>query len=83
MRPLQGGILQLRVGDDGIHHAHLEGFLCAVVPAQEEDLTCTLLAHLASQVSGTVASIKGCDICIGLLEDGVLLAGECEVRHDV
>ena len=43
--PLQGYLLEVRMGDHGVDHAHVEGLLGGVVAAQEEDPPGTLLPN--------------------------------------
>jgi hypothetical protein len=59
------------------------GVLGGVLVAQEEDLPGELLAHLAGQVGRAEAAVEAGHVGVGLLEAGVLAAGEREVAHHV
>src|SRR5699024_4954548 len=54
-----------------------------VLVAQEEDLPGELLADLASEVCGPVAAVEAGHVSVGLLEPGVLAAGEGEIGDHV
>ena len=51
--------------------------------AEGEDLPGELLAHLAGEVGRAVAAVEGADVGVGLLEAGVLGAGQGHVAGDV
>ena len=70
------------VGDlvDRAHRMHLFG---GVGAAQEEDLAGEFLAGLSRQVGAAEAAVERTDIGVGLLEPGVLAAGEGQVAHHV
>ena len=59
---------------------HLLG---GVGPAEEEDLAGELLPGLARQVRAAVAAVEAADVGVGLLEPGVLAAGQRQVAHHV
>src|ERR1700693_2118556 len=59
---------------------HLLG---GVGPAEEEDLSCELLAALLAQICAAVAAVEAAAARVGLLEAGVLAAGQREVAHHV
>ena len=71
------------MGHHRVDHAHFIRFLCGVRSAEEEDLTCALLAHLAREVGRTKPTIEACNVRVGLLEDRMLFAGEGHVAHHV
>jgi hypothetical protein len=71
------------VGDDRVDHPHLEGLGRRVLEAEEEDLPGPLLSHLAGEVGRTEPPVEAGHVGIGLLEAGVLPAGDGEVGHDV
>ena len=75
--------VELGVGHYGVDHAHVRGFLCAVVEAHEEDLARLLLTHLPSEQRGPVAAVEARHVRIGLFEEGVLLACNRHVANDV
>ena len=51
--------------------------------AEEEDLAGELLTDLTGEVGRAEAAVEAGDVGVGLLEPGVLAAGEREVAHDV
>ena len=65
--------------DDSVDHAHPVGVLGGVLVAEEEDLAGELLADLAGEVGRPEPAVEAADIGIGLLEPGVLAAGQGEV----
>ena len=75
--------LQLGVVDDRVDRAHLVHLLGGVGAAQEEDLAGELLADLPGQVRAAVAAVEAADVGVGLLEPGVLAAGQGEVADHV
>ena len=68
---------------DRVHHAHLAGVVGGVLAAEEEDLAGELLADLAGEVGAAEAAVEAGDVGVGLLEAGVLRAGDREVGDDV
>ena len=68
---------------DGVHHAHLPSLRSGVFATEEEDLPCELLTHLAGEVGAAEPAVEARHVGVGLLEPGVLLAGEGEVGHHV
>ena len=81
--PLQAGAFQLGVRDDPVDHAHPVRLLGGVGLTQEEDLAGELLADLPGQIGRPVAAVEGADVGVGLLEPGVLGAGQGEVADHV
>ena len=71
------------MGDDGVDRPHGVHLLGVVGPAEGEDLPGELLAHLAGEVGGAEAAVEGADVGVGLLEAGVLGAGQGHVADDV
>ena len=69
--------------DDAVDHAHRVRVLGAVDVAEEEDLARELLADLARQVGRAEAAVEAADVGVGLLEPGVLAAGQGEVADHV
>jgi hypothetical protein len=59
---------------------HLLG---GVLAAEEEDLAGRLLADLPGQQGAAVAGVEAADVGVGLLEAGVLGAGQRQVADDV
>ena len=59
-----------------IDHTHFVGALRTVFGTQEEYFAGKLLAGLASQVCAAVTGIERANVCVGLLELGVLARGE-------
>ena len=57
--------------------------LGGVLAAEEEDLPGELLTDLAGEVGRAEPAVEAGDVGVGLLEPGVLAAGEREVAHDV
>ena len=57
--------------------------LGGVLVAEEEDLAGELLADLAGEVRRPEAAVEGADVGVGLLEAGVLAAGQRQVADDV
>ena len=82
-RPLQRDRLQLGVGDDGVDGAHAVVVVGRVLPPEEEDLAGELLADLAGEVGRAEPAVEAGDVGVGLLEAGVLGAGQRQVAHDV
>ena len=81
--PLQCHGLQVGVVHDLVDHAHGVCLLGGVPAPQEEDLPGELLAHLAGQVRRPEATVEAAHVGIGLLEDGVLGAGQGQVADHV
>src|SRR6202012_4200716 len=54
-----------------------------VGPAEEEDLAGELLADLSSQIRAAVAAVEAADVGVGLLEPGMLAAGQGQVADHV
>ena len=78
-RPLQRHGLQLGVVDDLVDRAHAMHLLGGVGAAEEEDLAGELLADLPGQIRAAVAAVEAADVGVGLLEPGVLAAGQRQV----
>ena len=70
------------VGDD-VDRAHPVHVLGGVGAAEEEDLAGELLADHLGEVGAAVAAVEGADVGVGLLEAGVLAAGDGQVADDV
>ena len=66
-----------------VDHAHPVRRLGVVGLAEEEDLPRELLAHLAGQVGRAEAAVEAAHVGVGLLEPGVLGAGQGEVADHV
>jgi hypothetical protein len=81
--PLECSFLEVGVWHYSIDHAHVEGFLGAVVPSKEEDLACTFLPDLTCKQRRSVASIEACNVGVGLLEHGVIPRCERQVAHNM
>src|SRR4051794_15849812 len=81
--PVQRGGLQLGVRDDPVDHAHPVGVLGGVLLAEEEDLAGELLTDLAGQIGRAEAAVEAAHVGVGLLEPGVLGAGQRQVGDDV
>ena len=70
---------QFGVVDDLVDRAHVVHLLGGVRAAEEEDLAGELLAHLTGQIRAAVTAVEAADVGVGLLEAGVLAAGQGEV----
>jgi hypothetical protein len=71
------------VGHHGVDRPHPVGVGGGVRVAEEEDLPGQLLADLAGEVGGSVSPVEAGHVGVGLLEPGVLGAGEGQVGDDV
>ncbi len=82
-RPLQRDVLQIGVRHHRVDHAHPVRGLGVVDLAQEEDLPGELLPDLPGQVGRAEPAVEAAHVRVGLLEPGVLAAGQGEVADDV
>ena len=69
--------------DDLVDRAHRVHLLGVVGAAEEEDLAGELLPDLARQIGTAVAAVEAADVGVGLLEAGMLAAGQRQVAHHV
>src|ERR1019366_2161828 len=61
--------------------AHPVGLLGAVFESEKEDLPSPLLAHHPGEVGGPESAVKAGHVSVGLLEAGLLTAGDGQVAH--
>jgi hypothetical protein len=81
--PLQRNGFQVGVVDDFVDRAHRVHLLGGVWAAEEEDLAGELLPGLTRQIRAAVAAVEAADVGVGLLEPGMLTAGQRQVAHHV
>ncbi len=71
------------MGNDQVHRPLGVGLGRGVGPAQEEDLSGELLAHLSGQVGAAESAVETRDVGVGLFEAGVFGAGDRQVTDHV
>jgi len=81
--PLQRDGFQLGVRHHLVDRAHRVHLLGGVFAAQEEDLPGEFLADQAREVGRAVAAVERAHVGVGLLEPGVLGAGQREIADHV
>ena len=81
--PLQGGFLQLSMGNGLVNDAPALRSIGVIAPGKEENLTCTLIARLAREQRRAITGIKRTNIRIGLHERGMLTRSNREIAHNI
>ncbi len=71
------------MGDHGVDHAHLVGFLRRIAAAQKENFPRPLLPDLPGEIGRAVARVVAGHVGIGLLENGVFFTCQRQITHHV